>query len=231
MAIFAQLQENSKEWALGVLLPRLTGLFRTGGGVVKALTTHFEGFFNEDAFFQCATEPRYYCNKEYNIYMYHDFDAYTPLHRQMKSFRDKYTRRIERLYNNMLEPTLFIRYISDEDVDSTGKSIELKKIEKDYEHLIWFIKQFNEQNDIMWIANEGVQSKKIKIYHVQKDDGDSVARVFLEKNAELKKLFLSADFPLRKVNLEYNHRGVSKMPLALRIRMRLSKPYKHIRQY
>jgi hypothetical protein len=61
---------------------------------------------------------------------------------------------------------------------------------------------FNPENDIVFIANEGVVSSFLKIYNVQKGNGDSIAREPITNNInlELRNLFEGKiDFSNRNV--------------------------------
>lgn len=49
----------------------------------------------------------------------------------------------------------------------------------------------------------GVVSDIIKIYNVERDEGDGVARRFLEKSDELNIFFKSFDYELRQKNIKF----------------------------
>lgn len=120
---------------------------------------------------------------------------------QLPSVQDKYNRRIQHFYKSISEPTLFIRYINDKPgADNISK--ELDWIEKNYSSILELLKSFNVQNDILFIANDGVTSQKFKIYNVPKDAGDNVARSPLTKTPALQELFQNIDFPEKQRNIE-----------------------------
>lgn len=128
-------------------------------------------------------------------------DQYHSLKEQLPDVKRKYLRRINRFYEDIKRPTLFISYISDEAVNDEGKAIELEYIEKNHLHILSVLKSFHEDNDIMYIANCGVTSNLINIYHVEKDENDCVARRPLDKNAALNERLMSFDFRSRQSNL------------------------------
>ncbi len=132
---------------------------------------------------------------EYGIAFFHDFNNYQPLRRQLKKVKQKYNRRIERFYKNIQEPTLFIRYISSE-----NGSEEIKYLEKHYEEIIDKLRKYNENNDIIFVANDDIMSNKIEIYSVAKDEDDTVARKFLDKNKVLCDLLNGYEYSLRAAN-------------------------------
>ena len=169
-------------------------------GVMLAIQENFVDFLKYEYLSQSKRNHAIYCNTKYNIKFYHDFDKYVSLKKQLPQIQEKYNRRILRFYNLITEPTLFIRYISAEDTID-GKTKELIYIENNYEHILEVIKSFNEDNDILFIANEGISSDKVDIYNVQKDENDVVARAPIHKNPILFEKFNSLDFPDRQKNL------------------------------
>lgn len=167
-------------------------------GVKNVIENHFEGFLDYENLSQHTDNLAHYTNMRYHISFYHDFNQYTSLEKQLPSVREKYNRRIDRFYQNIKEPTLFIRYISSEEESDK----EVKWLEENFEDLLKLLKSFNNKNNIIFIANENVISDKIKIYHVEKDENDTVARKFLDKNQELSDFFGSLEYPLRHENLK-----------------------------
>lgn len=169
-------------------------------GVIMAIQEHFSNFLDYEYLSQNKDNHAIYKNTKYNIKFFHDFDKYLPLLEQLPKVKEKYNRRISRFYKSIAEPTLFIRYISDE-IISDGKSEELTWIEKNYDQILALIKSFNKENDILFIANEGVCSEKFVIYNVQKDENDVVARNPIHKNALLFDKFSNIDFPDKQANI------------------------------
>lgn len=170
-------------------------------GVIHAIDNHFEDFLEQKYLAQNSRDHSHYKNVKYDVQFFHDFNPYQPLQDQLPSVQDKYNRRIQRFYKSITEPTLFIRYINDKpNADNTSK--ELHWIEENYDSVIALLKSFNAQNDILFIANDGVTSQKIKIYNVPKDDGDSVARSPLTKTPALQEIFYNIDLPEKQLNIE-----------------------------
>lgn len=170
-------------------------------GVIKAIEDKFDYFLDYDQLLQSQDDPDHYFNAAYKIWFFHDFDKYRPLNSQIENVQAKYTRRIERFYKNIKNPTLFIRYISNEELTADGKSVELEYIEKHIGSIISLLKSFNENNDIIFIANSGIESDIITVYNVNPDAEDTVAREPLHKNGDLKKMFDSFDYEYREKNI------------------------------
>lgn len=170
-------------------------------GVLCSIESRFEDFLNPAFLSQNKINRSHYKNTKLNLQFFHDFNPYTPLQEQLPAVQDKYNRRIRRFYDTIAEPTLFIRYISDIPGSCNG-SDEIQWIEENYAFIISLLKSFNEQNDILFIANDGVSSQTVKIYNVPKDDGDVVARNPFEKNPSLEAIFRTAELPERQSNIE-----------------------------
>lgn len=170
-------------------------------GVIMAMQEHFVDFLSYKYLFQKKSNHAIYKNTKYNISFFHDFNKYESLKKQLPKVQEKYNRRINRFYKSITEPTLFIRYISDEK-KIEGKSKELIWIEENYDYILGVIKSFNEHNEIIFIANDGVSSTKLVIYNVQKDENDLVARNPIYKNSVLFDRFSDIDLPERQANIE-----------------------------
>ncbi|MBE5947848.1 MAG: hypothetical protein E7261_02340 [Lachnospiraceae bacterium] len=204
-------------------------------GVIQAIDDKFEDFLEYDLLFQNKEKHEIYKNSKYNVHFYHDFDKYTSLEEKLPIVKDKYNRRIARFYDTISKPTLFIRYISDEELEN-GKSKELIWIEDNYEWIMQVLKSYNADNEILFIANEGVISDKIFIYNVEKDDNDVVARKPIEKNQELCKFFDSIQVEGREENIaRYLKKEKSKKSNLKKVRKYVRKifckEYIHGRQY
>ena len=169
-------------------------------GVIDAINHHFEDFLDSNYLFQDAKNHRQYYNPKYGFYFVHDFDKYRSLQDQLPEVVNKYNRRIERFYHSIVEPTLFVRYISDEQQEN-GRSLELQWIEEHYTELINTLQMYNPQNSILFIANTAVTSPVLKIYNVSPDENDIVARKPLEKNQELCKILTDFYYEPRSFNL------------------------------
>lgn len=152
-------------------------------GIVECLENDFHDFLNEKLLYQYRDYRQYYINTKYGFHFYHDFSKYKDLDSQLAAVKEKYSRRIERFKRNIQEPTLFIRYIENQK--------EMDYILNNYEKITSLLKA-DENNDLILIANAEIEAKELPVYKVDKDEGDTVARSFLEKNKKLD-TFLRSD--------------------------------------
>lgn len=197
-------------------------------GVIRAIHGHFSDFLTYDYLSQDMHKHDIYKNTKYDMEFSHDFDKYVSLEKQLPKIQEKYNRRIQRFYESIKEPTLFIRYISDETKIGT-KSEELIWIENNYENILAVLKSFNEENDILFIANEGVSSEKFLVYNVQRDEKDVVARSPIHKNAILYNRFSSIDHPGKQRNINrYNQKQKDKNRMCTRIKRKSIAIIKHL---
>lgn len=207
-------------------------------GVISAINSRFDGFLEYELLSQSVSFRNHYYNNRYGIWFFHDFDQYRPLRKQLGAVSAKYVRRIDRFYRDIKNPTLFIRYISDELVNNDGKSVELEYIEQNIGFITSSLKAFNPDNEIIFLANSEVESDVIDIYHVDKDENDTVARMPLHKNAALYDLLSSIEFEQRAGNLAFHQEKQRKKSFlanklrALRnkLRARFCRVYIHDRQ-
>ena len=171
-------------------------------GVINAINDGFDKYLDYDLLLQSDSCNAHYYNKKYRTWFYHDFDKYHSLADQLPAVKAKYIRRINRFYCNIEQPTLFVRYISDEVKDEYDKSEELTWIENNNSQIVSLLKSFNVDNDIVYIANNEVVSSKISIFNVEKDENDGVARKPLDKNLELHHIFECFEYDKRQDNLK-----------------------------
>ena len=167
-------------------------------GGILALEKHFEGLLDYELLSQSVAIPDHYRNDRYGIHFFHDFNRFEPLSDQLPSVRSKYERRIERFYRDIQEPTLFIRYILQAE---DGSSAEMAWAEEHREQIEALIKSFHPENEIIYIANEGLAGSLPGLYYVPKDPGDTVSRTPLTTNKQLQAYFETADYPKREANL------------------------------
>ena len=116
--------------------------------ILKLLDNNFEDFLDEESLYQ-EEIPNHYYNYRTGVHFYHDFDAYTPLRDQIKSVRKKYARRIKRLYDDVKEPSLFIRYCLNEK--------EVEWIQDNLTSIVSQVKQHNRDNIIVFIVPQGIK--------------------------------------------------------------------------
>ena len=146
-------------------------------GVEELIGNSFEDFLEYDLLVQNSEQLQQYKNTKYNVQFFHDFNKYESLSKQLPECSAKYKRRIEKFYENIKKPTLFIRYIE------TLK--ELRYIEENISKIQELLKKFNKSNHIIFIANNEIKSNIIEIFNVEKDENDSVCRKPLEQNRQL----------------------------------------------
>lgn len=166
------------------------------------INNKFNNFMLKNNLEQSINDRNHYCDVKYNFYFFHDFSQFKSLDKQYDIVHEKYERRINRFFENITKPTLFVRYISDELKNSTGKAKELRYIEDNYDYIINTLKKYNSQNEIIFIANNEVTSSKVKIYNVTKDYNDIVSRHPIINSHELLNLFSKFQVPNQKNNIK-----------------------------
>ncbi len=207
-------------------------------GVIGCIEKNFEHFLDEAELRQSEEAPEHYMNR-YEIQFFHDFNMWEPLSKQLPAVQDKYERRIRHFYQITAEPTLFIRYMDDRILEEDGTPHELRYIEENYDHIMSVLKGLCPENELILIANSEVRSGKLKIYGVEKDKGDVVARVPREKNKELGALLDSFSVPNQEANRE---KGAAAARRRKQIELKhkaekavaklgLRKPYRHDKTY
>lgn len=154
--------------------------------VLELIDNGFKDFLNPEFLFQLKKYPQYYRNIKYDIDFYHDFDELKSFNKQIDKIKQKYDRRIARFYDTIREPTLFLRYIC-----STDEAIYIKN---NYEKISILLRSYNANNAIIFVANRENSylktSSDIKVWYVEKDNNDDVARRFLQKNPEIQAYIL-----------------------------------------
>ena len=125
-------------------------------------------------------ESRWY-NREYMISIFYDFNKYKKMCSQIDSVNEKYFRRMKRFYENIAEPTLFLRYVKDE-----NEALFISRNESRIESIF---KDKNEGNEIVYIANFDLKDilhlSNSPVYFVKPDNQDCVARSFLKQLPDL----------------------------------------------
>lgn len=162
-------------------------------GMSNLIKNKFDHFLDEDLLLQDSNQRNHYYNPVYNVWFFHEFSKYKSLNEQIGDVQQKYRRRINRFYEQISNPTLLLRYIANE--------TELTWWNEHIDEFTSMVKEYNEGNDILFIANEGLVSDKFFIYNVEPDENDDVARKPLEKNEDLKNLLESFHYSKRQDNL------------------------------
>lgn len=190
--------------------------------IMRMIDTGFTDFIKEADLRQKEVGSDIFINSSNGFHFVHDFKGSVSLHDQMPEVNDKFKRRIDRFLTDICDPTLFVRYIADESRTEEGDIKDLKWTEDNLDSIMATLRSFNTENDIIWIANDGVDSLLIPdIYYVAKDDNDSVARRPLDKNESLRVLLTESYYPDRDKNLEvYRKKQRKKTGIVNRIRSR-----------
>lgn len=164
-------------------------------GVAELLTSGFDDLFEADAFEQDPRTPEHYRNSKYGIAFYHDFDRWISFDAQLPNVREKYERRIERFYANASDPTLFVRYVRDEN--------EVDELRDTLPAVISLLRELNCDNDVLLVGNDSLDPHLLN-YVFACDEGDVVARRFLDNSPELAQRLING-FPdeRRKKNLAW----------------------------
>lgn len=156
-------------------------------------------FYNNEML-QYESDTSKWYNREYLISIFHDFDKYKKMEDQLVAVNEKYFRRMTRFYERIIEPTLFLRYVKDED--------EALYVSKHEREIINIFKGENEANEIVFIANVDLkaflQLSNSKAYFVFPDNDDVGARSFLEQLPDL------CDYIVKNVKRPQTERVLSK---------------------
>ena len=153
--------------------------------IIRLIEDRFDAFLDRENMAQSIQNRNIYMDQKNSIFFFHDFSQYKPCDVQYETVKEKYTRRISRFLERIQSPTLFVRYISNEIRDDSGKSVELQWIEDHAEDINRTIKKYNAQNSIVFIGDENTNSNRIKIYHVKINENDVVSRSPIFSNKEL----------------------------------------------
>ena len=173
--------------------------------VEEMIQTGFEDFLNQDKLFQDQNVKNMYhqTGRECLTYV-HDINPYCDFGKEVEKARGKYKRRIQHFMEDICEPCLFIRYICDQ--------LEYDRIQNGETQILDILRRYNQNSDIIFIRNSDINAdenqEKIKTFVVEKDEGDSVARKWLEKNQILRELLNGNQYDFdRKENLRiYKHK-------------------------
>lgn len=166
-------------------------------GIELALESEFLDFLDINLLYQNKNKKEVYVNRKYGIAFYHDFDKYKPLSEQLEFVKSKYNRRCIKFMNAIKEPTLFIRYIKTE-----SNTDELKYIEDNTDKINALIKSYNQDNEIVYILDERIETNLSNVYKVKLDENDVVCRNPLYENVNLFQLINSID----NVKKEFNQK-------------------------
>lgn len=200
----------------------------------QLIDSHFDGFLEYENLYQYQVVKNVYRNKHYDfgVSFYHDFSKYKPLDVQLDEVKEKYARRIERFYTAIAEPTLFVRYVSNK--------ADAEYYSNHSGECLAYYKQFCPENELLFVVDDRYKQFGIpNAYYVKRDENDSVARHFADKNKELRDFLLSDeiyDKNERQKNLAvYNETQKKKQQqngiankILKKAESKIRKPYKHI---
>lgn len=113
--------------------------------VIRLIESGFQDFFVCDNMAQYESNPYYYIDTIHGTEFYHDFDAYKSFDAQFNEISEKYNRRIKRFYKEIESPTLFIRYLKNEE--------ECEWIQGHLEGIIKLLKKSNQKNTIVFVGD------------------------------------------------------------------------------
>jgi len=160
--------------------------------VEKCIENKFHDFLEEDLLYRDDTYDYIVHNKKFQIDFYHDFKPGIEIREQLPSVKEKYERRINRFYKTICKPTLFIRYIKDDEINYWYN---------DASKIINLIKRYNRNNVVLLIVNTEVSVKRdslvegvLATFYVKKDSNDTVARKIVETNPEIKKYLIDTKY-------------------------------------
>lgn len=170
--------------------------------VENLFANNYKNFFNYKKLYQKKATLHIYKNLEYNIGFYHDFVNYKSLKSQLPNIKKKYKRRINRFFNNIKSPTLFIRYLINYD--------ELVYISQNYENIEKMIKEHNTNNEIIFISHyppENIDTSKIKfIFFITKDEDQVLNTMPISSCKELSDYLSNVHYEKRNDNLKFNEK-------------------------
>ncbi len=151
--------------------------------IEKAFELHFDGFLDYENLCQMRDYPERYKNELYNCWFFHDFNKYESLKVQLPSVQEKYSRRIERFFTDITYPSLFIRYVKSAE--------EFYYLEENIDRISNMFKQYNQENELLLIANEGLTSDKMFVLNAVPDEGRRNAEFFADKCSNISDYFNS----------------------------------------
>lgn len=162
------------------------------------IRTNFENFLIYDNLYQHKNSLSAYIDKVYNIDFLHDFDKKHSLKKQLDKVRNKYMRRAARFYESAKSPTLFIRYIRNEN--------ELEYLKKNYSSVIELLKSFCADNDIVFICSDVFTRDEAYIPNmvlVKKMEEQEFIDNPIMLSEELTALLKDKNYPDREKNLTF----------------------------
>lgn len=192
--------------------------------VIRLIDNNFDSFLDFDSLYQDKKLKNVYTNIKYNISFFHDFNKYESLSTQILEVRNKYERRVKRFYNNIKEPTLFVRFIN--------RTSELAYIEKNITNINKVLKHTNINNKIIFISSDRFDSQIIKLYKIESINNEYYINDIIKRNKELnsnfeKNLYYSPE--KRKINSNI-YKNKMKFNFSKRIYNKIKREYNKIKR-
>lgn len=157
--------------------------------LMNCMKDDFSDFLKTENLLQYESNPSYYYDEFYKMHFYHDFKPDTPLKYQIDLVSKKYAKRIERFKLDITKPTLFLRYIENQ--------AEADYISRNFNEIKIFLTKGNKNNDVIFISNDDINAS-FELFEVEKDENDTVSRMFVNNNKELEYLLKSQIIDVRK---------------------------------
>lgn len=193
-------------------------------GIERSFNTRFDGYLDYDSLYQKTNELHVYKNIEYGVGFVHDFVSYKSLKSQIAKVQEKYKRRIDRFFEHITSPTLFIRYCWDYD--------ELVYVAEHYDDIEKMIKRYNNANEIVFISHNNpidIDVNKIKfLFFITKGDGEELNATPISECRELMDYLSTVDYKNRERNLKFNKDKLAKKKVSFigRIKKKYEKQLK-----
>lgn len=160
----------------------------------------FKPFFNNltpDTLFQ-RKELYVYLMKPYALYFVHDFNQYDSLESQLPAVVDKYRRRVDAFYKDIVEPTLFVYYMYDQ--------ADADWISSNYDYILSSLRAYNADNNIIFIADRSLKYDR-DCFFADNDDGSDIAFNFVRQNNDIASFFENIPYSyLQRMNNIINFR-------------------------
>lgn len=165
-----------------------------------SINNNFKNYLNYDDLYQKKNALHVYKNLEYGVGFFHDFVDNKSLKSQISAIQKKYNRRIDRFFSQIIEPTLFIRYMWDHD--------ELVYVASNYDKIERMIKSYNENNEIVFISHnnpDNVDISAIKlIFFINKDNDSELNEKPISSCEELFSFLSNVEYKKRETNITFN---------------------------
>ena len=144
--------------------------------VLLLVENNFEDFLTYDNLYQESNLAHYY-NKKTDIHFFHDFNPSIPLKKQIVTVQEKYKRRIDRFYKDIQEPTLFVRYCSNE--------VDEEYVKKNGSKILRFLRSYNPKNQILYVMHSSktihsIQSTEYGLVQYVKHHDEDIERNWID---------------------------------------------------